>query len=369
MTDTNQTLGVGIVGCGTFGLRLIEAVADMPELRILGVMDPSERRRDEAARRTGARRAPDLGSLLSDARIQIVALATPPYLHGPHGVLALTSGRHLFVAEPLATSLDEANLLVATARLQGLQIGVHYPLRFVSAYRVLRLLINGGTLGRVSYFGVENRVTTRGLPAEHWFWSHEQSGGLLVERGIHFFDAASHLLGAEPTSVAGCAHTTPAGEQDGALVNMQYGKDTVGSFYLLYDEGSAEERTVVRVAFDNGVAALHGFFPTHLDLEGMPDAQAAQVAAMLGKPLEVVEEVPLPGMEGEARRLLRITLDGGPRDPALDAARSSLTALVRAIRNPMSTPPVTVQEALHSLRVAIRAQEAVDQRSVVTLTA
>src|SRR6266481_8270239 len=42
----------------------------------------------------------------------------------------------------------------------------------------------------------ENYASDENLPAQHWFWDREKSGGIFIEHGVHFFDMFSGWLGA-----------------------------------------------------------------------------------------------------------------------------------------------------------------------------
>lgn len=356
-------LGVGLIGCGAFGRQVAEALRAVPELSLVAVADPVATRRAELAGPSGARSYPDAAALLADGRVALAVIATPPHLHGPQGLATLQAGKHLFTAEPSAVSLDDAGALVAYARLGRLHLGAHLPLRYVALYRLLRLLVKNGSLGTLRYFNVENHSSTRGLPADHWFWDRGRGGGFLAERGIHFFDLCTWLVGAVPLSVAGFAHTTPDLEQDGALVNVQYSNDVVASFFHLFQEEIREERTVVRLGFEKGSATIHGWIPQRVDLEGVSGDPAAKLAAALGRGLELVADGEQPDDDSSGQQIMRIV--PAAADP-IDLLRAELAALPRAIANPLAAPPVPPQEALEALRLAVMAQRAVDSRVMVS---
>ncbi|MBM3461904.1 MAG: Gfo/Idh/MocA family oxidoreductase [Armatimonadetes bacterium] len=358
-------LGVGVIGCGSFGNRVMEAVSGLPEVRLIGIADARGEKLDAATRRWAARPCRTIDQLLEDPRVSIVAIVTPPFLHAAHALAAIGAGKHVFTAEPLGADLDQAATVVTMARIQGLQVAANLPLRYVPAYRVLRLLVKGGTLGRLTYLGVENHISMRGLPVDHWAWDRERSGGFLAEGGLHFFDLANHLLAAPPLSVAGVAHTTADGEPDGALVNVQYPNEVLASFYHLYQEQTREDVTALRLSFEEANIALHGWIPSHMDVEGMSAEAAGQLAGMLGRQLERVEASPLDDTQPR-EPLMRVPLSQGPPlEGYLAALRGALNGLVRAIRNPLATPAVSPQDILEGLRLALRAQDAVDQKIVV----
>ncbi|MBQ0906006.1 Gfo/Idh/MocA family oxidoreductase [Micromonospora sp. U21] len=65
-------------------------------------------------------------------------------------------------------------------------------------------------LGPVRRLAFENDASDEDLGPEHWFWDERASGGIFVEHGVHFFDAADALVGSTPESVQGMLGHRPA---------------------------------------------------------------------------------------------------------------------------------------------------------------
>ena len=59
----------------------------------------------------------------------------------------------------------------------------------------IRQLIDEQVLGLPLMMNFANHAVDEVLPAEHWFWDVEKSGGVFVEHGVHFFDLARHWFG------------------------------------------------------------------------------------------------------------------------------------------------------------------------------
>lgn len=320
----------------------------MPHFRIKAVTDVDAERRDAMAERLAATPCDDLAALLADPQVRIVAIATPPHLHGSQGLKAGQARKHILMAEPLATKIGLADVLVRGMERERQRLLVHYPLRAAPAFHLLRVLIQSEVVGPPLNFRVERHVRAAGRP--DWFADDERSGGFLVERGAQYFDLAAWVLGAGPTQVAGVPHTAADGSIDGALLNLQYSSGVVASFYYNWQRDVPEDRQVVRVEFELGSAVAHGAIPDAVDLEGIPEAPAQQLAAALGGTVAV-----------DGARL-RIQL---PPRSEVDALRTLLNALARAILKPDADLPVSPDAALDSLRVALKAQAALVHRKLI----
>ena len=75
-------LGLGLVGCGGFGRFCLEAYRAVPGLRLVAASDNDPGRLQATAADFGVQPYADYEALLADPAVQIVAINTPPSLHG-----------------------------------------------------------------------------------------------------------------------------------------------------------------------------------------------------------------------------------------------------------------------------------------------
>src|SRR3990172_11803316 len=88
------------VGMG-FGFHESRHMTTVPEVELLAVCDNDHERADKAARELGVPAVYDYEAILSDPRIEAVAIFTPPYLHGTHMIQAARAGKHMVCTKPL----------------------------------------------------------------------------------------------------------------------------------------------------------------------------------------------------------------------------------------------------------------------------
>src|SRR4029078_7240488 len=112
---------------------------------------------DETALAAAARALPGTDryehadALLDDPRIEAVSLAPRAVRHAEFAMAALTSGRHVFVEKPLATSVEDCELLVKLAEQHGRTRMVGHTFLYSAPVRGLRRYIDDGELGAVQY--------------------------------------------------------------------------------------------------------------------------------------------------------------------------------------------------------------------------
>jgi len=130
-------------------------------------------------------------------------IGTPNALHAAQAVAFLEAGKHVLVEKPMATTVVEADAMVAAARGAGARLMVAHCWRFHPDVRALRARVEAGELGTI--------VKTRGYGGHAgwgpsgWFTDPELAGGgALLDMGVHAIDTTRYLLG-DPLPERVCA--------------------------------------------------------------------------------------------------------------------------------------------------------------------
>ena len=115
-----MTLRVGIVGCGAVARHHVPALRAARGVQLTAAFDLDE----APAAGTGAPVAGSLDELIE--AVDLVAVCTPPEHHADVAVAALEAGRKLFVEKPLATTLADADRILAAGEgATGFQLRCH----------------------------------------------------------------------------------------------------------------------------------------------------------------------------------------------------------------------------------------------------
>jgi predicted dehydrogenase/nucleoside-diphosphate-sugar epimerase len=123
MTAHTTTIRVGLVGCGKMGLHHLAAIAKAPGATVVGIADPLA----DAAELKGlipaeARLVPDVATLLTETRPDVVHIVTPPHTHCAIARTLIEAGVHVYVEKPFAMSKAEAEEILALAAQHGVQV-------------------------------------------------------------------------------------------------------------------------------------------------------------------------------------------------------------------------------------------------------
>jgi predicted dehydrogenase len=121
---------------GALGQHHARVYGSLPQARLVGVYDVDHARAADVAARHSCRAFSHLRELLAAA--EAVSVAVPTVDHHRVARAVLEEGKHALVEKPMASSLDEADDLIAAAARRGVVLQVGHIERFNPAVDVLR---------------------------------------------------------------------------------------------------------------------------------------------------------------------------------------------------------------------------------------
>jgi len=118
-----RPIRVAVVGVGDFGRNHARVYRQLEGVELAGIVDPNPERARSAAEEFGTTVLPDLEALVG--RADAASVAVPTNEHARIGCQLMALGLDVLVEKPIAASVSEADLLLATALQHGriLQIG------------------------------------------------------------------------------------------------------------------------------------------------------------------------------------------------------------------------------------------------------
>lgn len=188
---------LGIVGCNYGRSVLLPAFRADPRCTVVALAGSDAARTAERARAEGVAHA--FGrweELVEHARVDAVAIATPPRLQPAIAVHALERGKPVFVEKPLAADLaGAAAMLRRAANGPPTMIDLGFP--EIPQWRKAKALIEEGAIGALRHvvvtWNVENYATR--MRMRNWKTSAADGGGALGNFVSHSFHCLEWLCG------------------------------------------------------------------------------------------------------------------------------------------------------------------------------
>lgn len=147
--------------------------------------------------------------LLVHPDVQAVTLCTPSGQHAQQAINAARAGKHVLVEKPMATTLADADAMIAACEQAGVQLGVVFQRRHEPYFARARQAIEAGDFGDLT-LGVVTIPYHR--PADYYkladwrgTWAGD-GGGVLMNQGIHLVDVLLWLMG-DPVNIQAHAAT------------------------------------------------------------------------------------------------------------------------------------------------------------------
>ncbi len=187
-----RELKVAMIGLGSFGMHMAEALADLDGMTLAGVADRNPQRTADAAARFDTQAFDDNRQLLMATRPDVLFLATPPMAAPDLLKACLDLGIHVWKETPLGRNLEEAAAFTRRFDQAGLKLAVGTQRRVLPAYRRCHELLP--QIGKV--------FLARGHYLFDWggelSWRADRKsagGGAMLELGYHLVDLLTWTLG------------------------------------------------------------------------------------------------------------------------------------------------------------------------------
>jgi len=367
---SDEPLGLGLIGCGSFGRFCLEAFSRMGDVRIVAVADTAADAARAAAAPYDAAVEADPAGLIGRDDVDIVHVATPPASHHELTLAALRAGKHVLCEKPPAMSAAQADEVLAAAERAQRLAPVNFVLRYNQVTDAAKRVIDSGALGEVLYARLTNCAFDTFLPPGHWFWRRDLSGGIFIEHGVHFFDLYRYWLG-EGQVLA--AHTevreaprTPAME-DRALCVVRHSGGALVTHYHGFDQIEPMDRADHRLVCELGDIRVRGWIPLTLEIDAaVNDEGAERLAACCPQAsIETVETYDTQagpmlgrGSSRDVTRRVRLTHTPEPDKPSVyaDSIRALLADQIAHIRD--RSRPRRITEANGRAALALAEQAA-----------
>jgi predicted dehydrogenase len=286
-----RKLSIGIVGAGSFAAFASEAFLRAEGIGINAISDVNEQAGNQLAEELNAKFFPVYQDLLNDDNIDLVYIATPPFLHFDMSKKALMAGKHVICEKPAALKTSEAEELKQLAKELQLLYVVNLMQRYNPLYSIVKNIVQGKILGNFLHGFFENYASDENLNEQHWFWDEAKSGGIFIEHGVHFFDLFSGWLGKGKVIHALQMHRENTRNiiYDRVQATVLYPEGIV-NFYHGFDQPKILDRQEMRLEFEKGEITLFGWIPVRMRLHGLFTKKQLQKLSQLIGSFSIVEE-------------------------------------------------------------------------------
>ena len=237
---------IGVIGCGRIAQsRHLPEYSENENVIIAAVYSPNRERASGVGAQYGASVYDSCEDLIADPQIDAVSVCTPNATHFNITVKALRAGKHVLCEKPMATTPEECELMVSTARETGKHLMIAHNQRFAAAHVEAKKMIAQGAIGKIltfrTIFGHKGPESWTINAEDNWFFDKARAAfGVIADLGAHKIDLLHYLTSSRIISATALTGTFDKKRGDGRKIDVD--DNAICIFEM--DNGSAGTMTV-----------------------------------------------------------------------------------------------------------------------------
>src|SRR5688500_2928981 len=200
-----QVLRVAIMGLGSYGTRVADAMQSCTRAKLTGVISgtPSKIKKWQSKYNIPEKNCynyENFDNIKNNPDIDAVYIITPNGLHKDQAIRVAQAGKHVICEKPMAINAAEGQQMVDACRKAGVKLLVGYRMHLEANTLQIVNMRNEGAFGKVLFFqGLSGfRI---GNPGQWRLDKKLAGGGAMMDIGIYSINGARYMIGEEPTWV------------------------------------------------------------------------------------------------------------------------------------------------------------------------
>lgn len=283
---------IGFVGAGSIanGVHL-PWYREISQAEIVALADPNEEALEQTAAKYNVPREScyrDYRELVARDDIDAVEVCTPNHLHAEPTIAALEAGKHVLCQKPMATTMQDAEAMVAAAERSGAKLGVIYMQRFRPLAMHGARIVQSGLIGRPTmiraHTGHAGGLGDMVAPGTWRRTFRDTLAGSFSLLAVHYADVFRWYMGAARRLASiGKTVVCPMEGDDNMAAVIEFENGAVGVLESCYNQVPGGSQ--IEVYGDQGTLILDAPDRTlrlHSRAEGQVSDEAAAYLSSLG---------------------------------------------------------------------------------------
>jgi len=228
-------LRVAIMGLGSYGTRVADAMKDCKKAKLVGVISgtPSKIKDWQAKYSIPEKNCynyQNFDAIKNNPDIDAVYVITPNALHREQVIRVAKAGKHAISEKPMALNAKEGQEMIDACKKANVKLLVGYRMHFEPKTLEIIRMRKEGEFGKIMFF--QGLCGFRiGDPTQWRLNKKLAGGGSMMDIGIYAINGARYMIGEEPNWVT-------AQETKTDLVKFKEGVDETIQFQFEFPSGA-----------------------------------------------------------------------------------------------------------------------------------
>lgn len=226
-TYDGPVLRVAIMGLGSYGSRVAEAIQSCKMVKVVGVISGTPSKIADWQKKYNIPKKncynyENFDAVKNNKDIDAVYIITPNSLHKDQAIRVAKAGKHVICEKPMAINAKEGEEMIEACKKANVQLLVGYRMHFeANTLEVIRMR-NEGEFGKILFFQGLSGFPI-GDPTQWRLNKQLAGGGSLMDIGIYSINGARYMVGEDPIWVtAQETKTNPVKFKEGVDETIQF---------------------------------------------------------------------------------------------------------------------------------------------------
>ena len=204
-TTDARLFRVAIMGLGSYGTRVAEAMQSCTKAKLVGVISgtPSKIKAWQSKYNIPEKNCynySNFDNIKTNPDIDAVYVITPNGLHHDEVIRVAQAGKHVICEKPMTVNAEKAKEMIDACKKAGVKLLVGYRMHFEPHTLEIIHMRKAGEFGKVLFFQGLSGFTI-GDPAQWRLNKQLSGGGSMMDIGIYSINASRYMIGEDPVWV------------------------------------------------------------------------------------------------------------------------------------------------------------------------
>ena len=274
--QNEKPIRLAIIGTGHRAWAHLGILKSLPGYQVVALADPTPDNLDHAATLApGAKTYTDYRKMLAERKdIDAVVVITPSFLHAQVTIDAFEHGLPVLSEKPMATTVEDANRMIAASKKAGKLLYIGFQKRLVPTTAKMQELVAAGEIGKIElvsgnlfrgdwYKGSWKYTNPKTGVATNWRYLTFTEGSALLEDGVHEIDCGNWIINDRVVRVSAAGGNNVFKDRETAdhvcaIIEYESGVKFTFELCLFGSEAGPQSRRLVLVGSEGVMYAEEG---------------------------------------------------------------------------------------------------------------